>query len=50
MNLILYEKEFIFGSILEKVNSMGIKIIERVEQIMILFIPKKKLPYQKIET
>jgi hypothetical protein len=41
MNLILYEKVFIFGSILEKVNSMGIKIMERVEQIMMLFIPKK---------
>ena len=40
MNLILYEKGFIFGSILEKVNSMGIKIMERVKQIMILFTPK----------
>jgi len=41
MNLILYEKGFIFGSILEKVKSMGIKIMERVEQIMMLFIPNK---------
>jgi hypothetical protein len=41
MNLILYEKVFIFEAILEKIHSMGIKIMERVEQIMMLFIPKK---------
>jgi hypothetical protein len=41
MNLILYEKNFIFGSILEKANNMGIKIMEQVGQIKMLFIPKK---------
>jgi len=41
MNLILYEKGFIFGLILEKANSLGIKIMEQVEQIMMLFIPNK---------
>jgi len=49
MNLILYEKEFIFGSVLEKVNSLGIKIMERVEQIMILFIPKNVCLYKKLK-
>ena len=41
MNLILYEKGYIFGSILERVTNMGVRIMERVEQIMMLFIPKK---------
>jgi ribosomal protein L16/L10AE len=41
MNLILYEKKFIFGSILEKANNMVIKIMEQVGQIKMLFIPKK---------
>jgi len=49
MNLILYEKGFIFGSILEKVNSMCIKIIERAEQIMMLFISKKGCLFKKLK-
>jgi len=49
MNLILYEKKFIFGSILEKINSTGIKIMERVEQIMMLFIPKKGCLSKKLK-
>ena len=43
MNLILYEKGYIFGSILERANNMGIKIMEQVGQIKMLFIPKKSL-------
>jgi hypothetical protein len=43
MNLILYEKGCIFGSIFKMVNKMEIKIMERVRQIMILLIPKKSL-------
>jgi hypothetical protein len=49
MNLILYEKGFIFGSILDKVNSMGIKIMKRVEQIMVIFIPKNDYLSQKLK-
>jgi hypothetical protein len=50
MNLILYEKDIIFGSILEKVNSTGIKVMERVRQILMLFNPKKVyLPVQRFE-
>jgi hypothetical protein len=49
MNLILYEKGYIFGSILEKVKSMGIKIMERVEQILTEFIPKQACLYKKLK-
>jgi iron-sulfur-dependent L-serine dehydratase beta subunit len=41
MNLILYEKGYIFGSILKMVNKMGVNLVERVVQIMILLMPKK---------
>jgi hypothetical protein len=41
--LILYEKGYIFGSILKIVNKMEVKLMERVGQIMILLIPKKSL-------
>jgi hypothetical protein len=41
MNLIHYEAGYIFDSILERANKIGIKIMECVEQIMILVIPKK---------
>jgi len=49
MNLILYEKEYIFGSILEEINSTKNKIIERVEQIKMLFIPKQVCLYRKLK-
>ena len=38
--MMLYEKKYVFGSILETVNIMGIKIMEQVEQFMVIFIPK----------
>jgi hypothetical protein len=49
MNLILYEKGYIFGSILEKVKSIGVKIIEHIEQIMAEFIPKQVCLYKKLK-
>jgi len=48
MNLILYEKGYIFGSILEEINSTKNKIIERVEQIMMILIPKQVCLYRKL--
>ena len=49
MNLILYEKGFIFGSILEIVNKMGAKLRKRVRQIMLLIITKEVCPYNKLK-
>ena len=43
MNLILYEKGYIFGSIFKMVNKMEVKLMERVGQIMILLILKKSM-------
>src|SRR5664280_2675765 len=36
MNLILYEKGCLFGLILEKVNIMGVRIMECVEKILVI--------------
>jgi hypothetical protein len=49
MNLILYEKSFIFGSILEMVNSIEIKIMKRVKQILAEFIPEQVCLYKKLK-
>ena len=49
MNLILYEKGYIFDSILEEINSTKNKIIERVGQIMIILIPKQVCLYRKLK-
>ena len=49
MNLILYEKGYIFGSILEKVNIMGVIIMECVEQIRIKIFPEKSYQFKKME-
>ena len=48
MNLILYEKGYIFGSVLEKVNIMGVKIMECVEQILVKVFPGKEYQFKKI--
>jgi transposase, IS5 family len=49
MNLILYEKGYIFGSVLEKVNIMGVKIMECVEQILVKVFPKEGYKFKKME-
>jgi hypothetical protein len=49
MNLILYEKGYIFGSILEKVTKMGARIIECIGQIMINVFPGKEYQFKKME-
>src|SRR5665811_1991494 len=49
MNLILYEKGYIFGSILEEINSTKNKIIERVEQLMMILNPKHVCLYKKLK-
>jgi IS5 family transposase len=49
MNLILYEKGYIFGSILEKVTKMGVIIMEYIEQIMIKILPEKSYQFKKME-
>jgi IS5 family transposase len=49
MNLILYEKEYFFGSILDKVNIMGIRIMEYVEQILVRFFPEEVSQSNKME-
>jgi len=49
MNLILYEKGCIFDSILESINSTGIKIMERVAHLMMRFIPKQAYLNRKLK-
>ena len=49
MNLILYEKGYIFGSVLEKVNIIGVKIMECVEQILVKVFPKEGYKFKKME-
>ena len=49
MNLILYEKGYIFGSILEKVNMMGVRIMECVEKILVKVFPKEGYQSNKME-
>ncbi|MDO9579824.1 MAG: IS5 family transposase, partial [Bacteroidales bacterium] len=49
MNLILYEKGYIFDSILGEINSTKNKIIERGQQIMMLFIPKQVCLCRKLK-
>jgi hypothetical protein len=49
MNLILYEKGYIFGSILEKVNIMGVRIMECVEKILVKIFPEEGYQSNKME-
>jgi len=49
MNLILYEKGYIFGSILEKVTKMGVRIMECVVQIRIKVFPEESYQFKKME-
>jgi hypothetical protein len=49
MNLILYEKGCFFGSILEKVNIMGVRIMECVEKILVIVFSAEGYPSGKIE-
>ena len=49
MNLILYEKEYIFGSILEKVNIMGVRIIECVQKILVKVFTEEGYQSNKME-
>ena len=49
MNLILYEKGYIFGSILEKVNIMGVRIMECVEKILVKVFPEEAYQFNKME-
>jgi hypothetical protein len=49
MNLILYEKGYIIGSILEKVTKTGVRIVERVDQILVKVFPKVGTQIKKME-
>ena len=49
MNLILYEKKYIFGSILEKVTKIGVRIIEYAEQILVIFFLKEVYQSNKMK-
>ena len=49
MNLILYEKEYIFGSILEKVTKIGVRIKECVDQILTKVFPEVSSHLKKLE-
>jgi hypothetical protein len=49
MNLILYEKGYIFGSILEKVTKLDVIIMKYVEQIMIKIFPEKSYQFKKMK-
>ena len=49
MNLILYEKGYFFGSILEKVNIMGVSIMECVEQILVKVFSQESYQSNKME-
>ena len=49
MNLILYEKGYIFGSILEKVNIMGVRIMECIIQIRIKVFPEESYKFKRME-
>lgn len=49
MNLILYEKKYIFDSILEKVTTTGVAIMEYAEQIMTIIFLKRNYQPNKME-
>ena len=49
MNLILYEKKYIFGSILEKVTKIGVRIMVHTEQILAIFLLKEGYQSNKME-
>lgn len=49
MNLMLYEKSYIFGSILERVNIMGVRIMECIGQIIISVFPEEEYLFKKVE-
>ena len=49
MNLILYEKGYFFGSILEKVNIMGVRIMECVKKILVKVFTEEGYQSNKME-
>jgi hypothetical protein len=49
MNLILYEKGCFFGLILEKLNIMGVRIMECVEKILVIVFSAEGYQSNKIE-